>query len=287
MGKAIEPGDIASMGSMLTVSQFARLHDVNTRTLHYYDEVGLFSPRSRGGNGYRYYDASQSLEFEYIRMLRDLGFGVEEIKDYVSRPGEQRFAEVLARLRTEVRERKERLERLEKVLNRKAGYLADCESVSRDRVEVVHRPEAQVLTMTSVHAGEDTLEFMRMVKRRWGLDRLRSGIGSFIAVRNVRSGRFDRYDGVFVADDGTGHAAEPGPAQADDRSAMTLPSGDYLCGYHRGVWSGLPDLYRSMLRYADGHGMGLGDYAYEHGLNEFAISSPQDYVTRILIPLRS
>ena len=35
MGKAIEPGDIASMGSMLTVSQFARLHDVNTRTLHY------------------------------------------------------------------------------------------------------------------------------------------------------------------------------------------------------------------------------------------------------------
>ena len=95
--------------------------------------------------------------------------------------------------------------------------------------------------MTSVHDGEDTLEFMQMVKRRWGLDRLRSGIGSFIAVRNVRSGRFDRYDGVFVADGGTGHAAEPGRAQADDRSAMTLPSGEYLCGYHRGVWSGLPD----------------------------------------------
>lgn len=148
MGKAIEPGDIASMGSMLTVSQFARLHDVNTRTLHYYDEVGLFSPRSRGGNGYRYYDASQSLEFEYIRMLRDLGFGVEEIKDYVSHSGERRFVAVLTRLRAEVRERKERLERLEKVLDRKAGYLADCESVSQDRVEVVHRPETQVLTMT-------------------------------------------------------------------------------------------------------------------------------------------
>lgn len=287
MGKAIEPGDIASMGSMLTVSQFARLHDVNTRTLHYYDEVGLFSPRSRGGNGYRYYDASQSLEFEYIRMLRDLGFGVEEIKDYVSHSGERRFVAVLTRLRAEVRERKERLERLEKVLDRKAGYLADCESVSQDRVEVVHRPETQVLTMTSVHDGEDTLEFMQLVKRRWGLDRLRSGIGSFIAVRNVRSGRFDRYDGVFVADGGTGHAAEPGRAQTDDRSAMTLPSGEYLCGYHRGVWSGLPDLYRSMLRYADGHGLELGDYAYERGLNEFAISSPQDYVTRILIPLRS
>ena len=70
-------------------------------------------------------------------MLRDLGFGVEEIKDYVSHSGERRFVAVLTRLRDEVRERKERLERLEKVLDRKARYLADCESVSQDRVEVV------------------------------------------------------------------------------------------------------------------------------------------------------
>lgn len=87
---------------------------MSTRGRCIINEVGLFSPRSRGGNGYRYYDASQSLEFEYIRMLRDLGFGVEEIKDYVSHSGERRFVAVLTRLRDEVRERKERLERLEK-----------------------------------------------------------------------------------------------------------------------------------------------------------------------------
>lgn len=26
----------------LTVSQFAKLHNVNKRTLHYYDEIGIF-----------------------------------------------------------------------------------------------------------------------------------------------------------------------------------------------------------------------------------------------------
>lgn len=33
----------------LTTSQFAAIHQVNPRTLHYYDSVGLFSPEKKGG----------------------------------------------------------------------------------------------------------------------------------------------------------------------------------------------------------------------------------------------
>ena len=50
----------------LTTSQFAKIHGVNKRTLHYYDDIGLFSPNKKGDNGYRYYDISQSIDFEYI-----------------------------------------------------------------------------------------------------------------------------------------------------------------------------------------------------------------------------
>lgn len=32
----------------LTTSQFAAIHQVNPRTLHYYDSVGLFSPEKKG-----------------------------------------------------------------------------------------------------------------------------------------------------------------------------------------------------------------------------------------------
>ena len=45
----------------LTTAQFAKLHEVNKRTLHYYDEIGLFSPREKGENGYRYYDLHKAL----------------------------------------------------------------------------------------------------------------------------------------------------------------------------------------------------------------------------------
>ncbi len=32
----------------LTTAQFAAIHEVNPRTLHYYDSVGLFSPERKG-----------------------------------------------------------------------------------------------------------------------------------------------------------------------------------------------------------------------------------------------
>lgn len=38
----------------LTTAQFAAIHEVNPRTLHYYDSVGLFSPERKGENQYRY-----------------------------------------------------------------------------------------------------------------------------------------------------------------------------------------------------------------------------------------
>ena len=60
--------------SKLTTAQFAALHEVNKRTLHYYDSIGLFSPETKGSNHYRYYDSSQSFYFEHILMLKELSF---------------------------------------------------------------------------------------------------------------------------------------------------------------------------------------------------------------------
>ena len=44
----------------LTTAQFAKLHEVNKRTLHYYDQIGLFRPLTKAENGYRYYDIEYS-----------------------------------------------------------------------------------------------------------------------------------------------------------------------------------------------------------------------------------
>ena len=74
--------------------EFARIVGVNKRTLHYYDDIGLFSPRAKGENGYRFYDAAQSLDFEYIRMLKELNMSIDEIAAYCKAPTPARFLEI-------------------------------------------------------------------------------------------------------------------------------------------------------------------------------------------------
>lgn len=49
---------------LMTTARFAKLHKLNKRILHYFDEIGLFRPLTKTNYDYRYYDGSQSIDFE-------------------------------------------------------------------------------------------------------------------------------------------------------------------------------------------------------------------------------
>ena len=82
---------------MRTVKEVSEISGISVRTLHYYDYIGLFSPCHKGENGYRYYDYSQSIDFEYIRMLKEINLSIEEIKDFIHSFDEQKFLETVSR----------------------------------------------------------------------------------------------------------------------------------------------------------------------------------------------
>lgn len=78
----------------LTTAQFAKLHKINKRTLHYYDEIDLFKPKFKGENNYRYYDYFQSIELENILMLKQLDMSISEIKSYLNNPNVNDFVNI-------------------------------------------------------------------------------------------------------------------------------------------------------------------------------------------------
>ena len=64
----------------LSVKQLASLAGVSTRTLHYYDEIGLLRPTQVAANGYRQYDRRAVLRLQQIRFYRELGLGLDPIR---------------------------------------------------------------------------------------------------------------------------------------------------------------------------------------------------------------
>ena len=66
---------------MLSIGDFARLGQVSVRMLRHYDHVGLLVPaRTDPTSGYRYYSAEQLARLNRVIALKELGFGLTEVR---------------------------------------------------------------------------------------------------------------------------------------------------------------------------------------------------------------
>lgn len=63
-----------------TINQLAKLSGVSTRTLRFYDEIGLLVPAFYGENQYRYYKEEQLLMLQQILFFREIGFPLNDIQ---------------------------------------------------------------------------------------------------------------------------------------------------------------------------------------------------------------
>ncbi len=70
-----------------TIQKFAKLSGVSTRTLRYYDEIGLLKPARRKESGYRIYGEAQVRRLQQILFYRELGVSLSEIGKILDSPG--------------------------------------------------------------------------------------------------------------------------------------------------------------------------------------------------------
>ncbi|MFZ7102852.1 MAG: MerR family transcriptional regulator [Peptococcaceae bacterium] len=69
-----------------TVQKLARLADISTRTLRYYDEIGLLKPARINSSGYRIYGPKEVDRLQQILFYRELGLGLEGIRNIIISP---------------------------------------------------------------------------------------------------------------------------------------------------------------------------------------------------------
>ena len=261
----------------LTVSQFAKLHNVNKRTLHYYDEIGIFSPDYKGENGYRYYDYMQGVDFEYIKMLKELNMGLDEIKRYIDNPNEEDFKEIAEVKIKEINQEIKLLNRRKEVLEDKLQKLSKCDEVrNKNYIKVVECEEEKFFYTPFKFEDDDLKQLISHIKDVWTVDEYCKGIGSFISVDKIQMGEFEEYDGLFI------EMLEDMESK-NTKNTIIKPKGKYICAYHMGDWDTLPDFYGEIVKYAEENNLTLVGYSFEIGMNDFAISDMEDYITQIMI----
>jgi DNA-binding transcriptional MerR regulator len=139
-----------------TVKQLADLAGLSTRTLHYYDEIGLLPPSIVAVNGYRLYKEPALARLQQILFYRELGLSLKDIKAILGTPG----FDALAALQSH-----------KKRLRRKADRLnALLWTVERT---IKHIEAGETLSESDFFAGFDETkqaEYEKEVVERWGAD---------------------------------------------------------------------------------------------------------------------
>jgi DNA-binding transcriptional MerR regulator len=72
MSKSQEP--------LIQIGKLAKQLGITTRTIRYYEEIGLMGPSKRSGGGARSYNQDEVLRIKFILKLKELGIGLKEMQ---------------------------------------------------------------------------------------------------------------------------------------------------------------------------------------------------------------
>jgi DNA-binding transcriptional MerR regulator len=94
------------------VGDAARFFGISPDLVRHYERTGLVSSSSVGSNGYRQFSFEDLIKLNYVRVLRSLDFGLEEVSEFIEDSGLPRQAGMLGEKEAEVEARIAELRRL-------------------------------------------------------------------------------------------------------------------------------------------------------------------------------
>ena len=166
-------GGACTLEKPLRVGELARRTGKTVRALHLYEEMGLVRPVHRSKGGFRLYAPSSVARVQWIGKLKDAGFSLLEVRDFLHTVGPEgmteaktaatamrRVRDVFAERLGEIRTQISRLVQLEGDLVESLEYLEACRTCERTEqhgcgtcCEPAHAGKAQPLLVAGIQRG--------------------------------------------------------------------------------------------------------------------------------------
>lgn len=260
------------------IGMFAGMNHVTIKTLRHYDEQELLHPAYIDEeNGYRYYELSQMAELSQILALRDMGFGLEEVK--AIRSGESNKAILQNKKQTILQE----IARLTDQLAKVESYLQDENIDLSAPVILKSLPKVICATQECVIQSYDDL-FERMPEMGMEMERL----GCICADQEYC---FTQYlDNMEQEEDIHVEICEAVTKKGQDSEQIRFKEFEEVkraaCIYHKGSYGEIYKSYHKLLSFIEDNGYQIGGYVREVYIDGvWNKDSEKEWLTEIQIPL--
>ncbi|GAB3383252.1 MerR family transcriptional regulator [Lysobacter fragariae] len=236
-----------------TVSQVAALTHLTVRALHHYDEIGLLKPSHRSAAGYRLYTDDDLHRLRRVLLFRELGFGLDAVRELVDAPPERQHAALLEQRGVVEQQRRH------------------ADAVLR-AVDATLQSMQERTTMTTEKLFDgfeqfENAEYAKEAEQRWGhTDAWKESRRRTAGYQRADFEQAQAEQLALIRElleiRHAGHAADSAPAMAvAERHREQIDQRYYPCNY--AMHCGLADMYEADERFRDfydRHGEGLAVY---------------------------
>ncbi len=255
---------------LFTIKQYADLHDIGRRTLHFYDEIGLFSPQVKAENGYRYYTLGQSPHLDMILTLRELDVPLDTIKAYMQNRNKDSLKDLLATKTKEVDIKLKNLKDIKSLLLNKQEQL----DLIPEDVNGIGVVETKAMNYILTILTEDNISnamFQHVSKLPHHLFNME--IGTITKVENLYNGAYHYTYGIISN-------------STSKTSNYRRDKGKYLRAYHQGNFNDIHETYQRIMDYCKLNNIELEGYAYELAINILCIMKKSETIIMIEIKVK-
>lgn len=255
---------------MYKISEFSKITRLTVKSLRYYDEEGILKPSCRGDNGYRYYNGEDFKKAELIQFLRDLDFGIAQVKDILKNC---ESAEDLSYYLEEKQEMK--------LIRR-----MDCYLKPKDAEVEFMEYKIELKSFPAITAAS-----MRYRGKYQDMGKYISDIYKEVKGKGAGEPFCCYYDDDFKEEaDIEICVPTKGVVEGKNISSKQLPPvPKAVCTTHTGSYEELHRAYKALLDYARDHGLTCltpSREIYLKGPGMIFKGNPNKYVTEIVIPVQ-
>jgi DNA-binding transcriptional MerR regulator len=262
------------MKKFLSIQEFSKISGVETSTLRYWDEIGLFTPiRRNPENNYRYYDLPQILALNFVTTLSELEIPLKTIAELRQERDPENFLQVL--------------EKRERQLDMELRDLRLRSSIIHARQELIRYGLKVDETEVSVLTCENkTLILWPRNEYKEG-DTFVEPMAKYIQQTSKQhinlsfpvGGYYDDMDSFKKSPDLPNHFISIDPLGTHIRK-----EGEYLSGFARGYYGELGDLPERMAAYAEKNAINVSGPVYVLYLHDETCSQdPSQYLAQAFV----
>lgn len=265
-----------------STGEFAKLCNVNKKTLFYYDEIGLFKPEIVKENGYRYYSVYQLEVFDIIHTLRDLGVPLKQIKSFIDERNPKSVVKFFEYKTGEIENEIKQLRRKQEIMSNKIKIIKEAEKIrdNIDNLSIEEQDEEYLVLSKNIDKSKfpyDSEVYANHLNYCYNQD-LYIGypLGFIKTIDDLYSENDYAYTYYYTKVN-----------KNDGENIIKKPKGKYLVGYLNGSYIDIPGLYKKMLDYVKTHNLELIWHSYEEELiNLIAVKDMNDYIIKVSMQIK-